>query len=121
MSHSGLYSGLYSRVREYGELLDGVILRLRAGKSTPGDAGRKRLAELLSAAGRGDAASLSSQVFAVLLQAEGEASSRDWSALGSALLESNVESPVVEKLEALARSIEHERSGLLSKMRGRGT
>ena len=111
MSHSGLYSGLYSRIREYGELLDGVILRIKAGKSTPDDAGRRKLAELLIAAGRGNAASLYSQVFAVLVQAHDEARSRDWSALGIALLDSNVESSIVDRLELLARSIEHEALG----------
>ncbi len=120
MSHSGLYSGLYSRVREYGELLDEVILRLKVGKSVPSDPRRKRLADLLIAAGRGDAKSLASQVFAVLVHADEAGNPRELSALGDALLSRDVEPTLVERLENIALAIEHERSDLLSKMRGRG-
>ena len=42
MSHTGLYSGLYARVRQYAELLDEVIIRLKSGESTPTDPGRQR-------------------------------------------------------------------------------
>ena len=47
MSDMGLYSGLYDRFHNYGELLDRVLIELKLGTSSPNDDHRQKLAQLL--------------------------------------------------------------------------
>lgn len=121
MSHTGLYSGLYARVRQYAELLDEVIIRLKSGASTPADPGRQKLARLLLALDEARPADLSAQLLSVLVrEQEGDRPGR-WSDVGSALLAPGGDPAIIDRLERLARAIEHERAGMFSKMRGRGS
>jgi hypothetical protein len=121
MSHTGLYSGLYARVRHYAELLDEVIIRLKSGTSTPADLGRQKLARLLLTFDEAQPADLSSQLLSVLVRdQEGDRPGR-WSEVGTALLAPGIDPAVIDRLEQLARAIEHERAGMFSKMRGRGS
>jgi len=120
MSHTGLFSGLYSRVREYAELLDDVIIQLKSGRSTPSDPARQRLAKLLLALGKSSPADLSTQLLAALVKEQDGDRPGRWSEVGEALLGHEVTPRIIECLEALALTIEHERAGMLSKMRGRG-
>lgn len=120
MSHTGLYSGLYSRIREYAELLDDVIIRLKSGESTPSDPTRQRLAKLLVALGKSPATDLSTQLLAALVKEQDGDRPGRWSDVGEALLAHEVSHRIIDRLESLAIAIEHERAGMLSKMRGRG-
>ncbi len=119
MSHVGLYSGLYSRVRQYAELLDEVIIRLKSGESRPTDPGRRRLAALLLEVEKSAPTDLSSQLLAVLVREQDAGRPGRWSEVGEALLSPNASPQVIERLERLANAIEHERAGMFSKMRGR--
>jgi hypothetical protein len=121
MSNTGLYSGLYAWVRQYAELLDEVIIRLKSGESTPNDPGRRKLAALLFAVEKSVPVDLSSQLLAVLLREQDAGRPGQWSEVGEALLSQDVGPPVIDRLERLARAIEHERAGMFSKMRGRGS
>ena len=67
MSATGLFSGLYGRVREYAELLDDVILQVKSKEGGPGDPRRKQLAKLLIAIDAGPAPDLATQLLAVLV------------------------------------------------------
>jgi hypothetical protein len=120
MSDTGLFTGLYSRVKGYAELLDCVILDLKAGKSRASDPGRKRLSKLLqSISGNQVKADFGARLFSVLVQEQPSVSHGiNWSTIGAALESDIVPSSVVEELEKLAGAIDQERAGLLSKMRG---
>ena len=121
MSHTGLYSGLYSRIRDYAELLDDVIVRLKSGDSTPNDPARQRLAKLLLALGKSPPADLSTQLLAALVKEQVRDRPARWSEVGEALLGHEVTPRIIDHLEGLALTIEHERAGMLSKMRGHGS
>ena len=47
MSQIAMYSGVYEDIREYAELLDKVLIDLKGGNSSPNDAIRRKLADLL--------------------------------------------------------------------------
>jgi hypothetical protein len=119
MSSTGLFSGLYSRVREYAELLDDVLIQLKSGEGGPRDQRRQKLAKLLLALDQSPAADLATQLLSVLVREQGDGSAQ-WADIGRVLLNPEVPESVVPRLEELARAVEHERAGMLAKMRGRG-
>ncbi len=118
MSSTGLYSGLYSRVREYAELLDHVIIQVKSGEGDAQDQRRQKLAKLLLALDTSPAADLATQLLSVLVRDQGDGNER-WGEVGRALLAPQVPESVLPRLEELARAVEHERAGMLAKMRGR--
>lgn len=120
MSATGLFSGLYARVREYAELLDDVIIQVKSGEGGPADRRRQKLAKLLVALDDEPAADLATQLLLVLVR-ERRDGGAGWADVGRALLGPGVPSSVVPRLEELARIVEDERAGMLAKMRGRGS
>lgn len=120
MSSTGLYSGLYTRVREYAELLDNVIIQLKSGGGDPQAPHRQRLARLLLALDQSPAVDLATQLLSVLIREQVDVDAR-WADVGRALLGRDVPPHVIGRLEELARAVENERAGMLAKMRGRGS
>ena len=119
MSYSGLYSGLYVRIRDYAQLLDDVLIDLKRGNSSPNDERRKELARLLSGTPTTPRSNLSAQIFQVFLHTEAALDRRQMEEVGSALLSANPPPALIEKLESFAAALEQERAGILAKMRGR--
>lgn len=120
MSATGLFSGLYSRIRQYAELLDDVIIQVKSKECDPGDPRRKKLAKLLIAIDDETAADLATQLLAILVREQREGRS-GWAEVGQALLGPDVPHSVIPRLEELARAIENERAGMLAKLRGSGS
>lgn len=118
MSDTSLYSGLYQQIREYAEMVDDVIIDLKEGTSSPSDAHRKELGELLVklAGDRWD--DLSTRLVALMLRDKGDIAQAEWARVGNALLSSKTDSSVVEPLEHLARSLEQEQAGVMERIRG---
>ncbi len=119
MSYSGLYSGLYSRIRNYAELLDDVLIGLKAGRSSPGDARRQKLAQLFLGTTASTPSNLSSQLFQIFLRAEQDLDQKQLTNIGRALLSRDVETGIIQQLEVFAHALENERAGMLARMRGR--
>ena len=119
MSYSGLYSGLYVRIRDYAQLLDDVLISLKTGNSSPNDERRKELAGLLLGTATTSRSNLSAQIFQVFLQTEAMIDRRQLNDVGSALLSLQPAPNLIETLETFATALEHERAGILAKMRGR--
>jgi hypothetical protein len=120
MSNTGLYSGLYSKVRDYAELLDNVLIHLKSGTSCPSDIPRQRLGKLLVAIEKTPQTDFSTQLLSVLVREFDREFTERWSELGEALLSPNVPHAVIDQLERLALRLERERSSMVSAMRGRG-
>lgn len=118
MSYSGLYSGLYVRLRDYAQLMDAVLIGLKTGNSTPADRQRKELAELLLGTPAATPASLSAQILQISLQTQARVDRRQLDAVGKALLAAEPGPSLIAKLEMLATALEQERAGIVAKMRG---
>jgi len=120
MSYNGLHSGLYARVCDYAELLDEVLIGLKAHTSSPNDEKRQKLAHLLLGTPSSAPSNLSAQFFQIFLQSEHDIDAKELSEIGQALSSTDVRANVIERLEALALTLENERAGMLAKMRGHG-
>jgi hypothetical protein len=120
MSDAGLYSSLYGRIRDLAELLDEVLLGLKLGTSKPSDPNRQRLGQLFLSIGNRRTRDLTSQLLSILLRTEGTDLNEQWSEIGQLLLQGSAPVPptVITTLEEVAQTLEHERAGVLAKMRG---
>lgn len=120
MSYNGLHSGLYARIRDYAELLDEVLIGLKAHTSSPNDEKRQKLAHLFLGTSLSTPSNLSAQFFQIFLQSEQDIDPNQLSEIGQALCSTDVRPNVIDRLEALALTLENERAGMLAKMRGHG-
>lgn len=120
MSYSGLHAGLYARIRDYAQLLDDVLIALKAHTSAPSDDNRQKLAHLFLGKQASAPSNLSAQFFQMFLQSEQGISPLELHDIGNALCSSEVRDQVIDKLEALALTLENERAGMLARMRGHG-
>jgi hypothetical protein len=118
MSEAGLYSGLYGQIREYAELLDNVLIGLKRGTSSPDDESRRRLGNFLISLGSDRWSDLPTRLIATLVRDKAEVEEREWSRAGNALLSPDVDAPLIELLEVLARSLEQEQAMAMARIRG---
>ena len=119
MSDIGVHSNVYQRVRDYGQLIDEVILGLRSRVAAPMDPSRRRLGELLIGAAAAPSTDLQAAWLGLLIGGADAAARADWVRIGHALLSSTaVETDALYKLEELARRLEDRRTEALAKMRG---
>ncbi len=118
MSDIGVHSNVYQRVREYGDLVDKVLIGLKSGTSSPDDATRRRLAELLVGLETTSPRDLSTAWFGMLLTGADARERSEWVKIGRALLAPHIERDAIERLEALARALEERRTEALARMRG---
>ena len=118
MSATGLYSDIYSQLREFGELLDEVLMEL---KESSGLGDRSNVDELASRFEEMDArntAGLQAQMLRVVLQERMDRGPGYWTKLGCRLRNEKADDEVVAELERTAAILEHERAGAFAKMRG---
>lgn len=110
MSDIGLHGSLYGEIREFAELVDGVISDLAVGTNNPGS--RRKLAERLrDITGTGGFA----------MRYLGPTSARqNWGELVDALQHDPAPTWVGERLEALARLLDTRRSAALARLHGVG-
>ena len=118
MSNTGLYSGLYSRLRDHAELLDRVLIDLKTGNSSPSDKERQKLAQLLTGLRKSPSDDFSTQLLAILLRNVEKSNLAEWEKIGRILLSTEVNADVIAKLEKLANTLEYERAGIFARMRG---
>jgi hypothetical protein len=117
MSDAGLYSGLYEQIRGYAELVDDVLISLKAGTSHPADNERHKLAEFLMSLSSDHRDNFAAQRLLMILRTKVSGQPR-WPDLGRALLSETESAQVIPPLESLARSLEDEQVNVTTRMRG---
>lgn len=118
MSETGLYSGLYSTVRQMAELVDSVLLDIKSGNQGDAKGERQRLGTLLVRIAEPGSDDLISHLLAIVVK-ESRKPGFDPIELGNQLLRSSAPVDSVNTLETLAAILENERANMLVKMRGR--
>src|SRR6266516_2869691 len=118
MSEIGVHSSVYQRVRDYGQLVDDVLLGLRSGTSSLGDPSRRKLGELLVGLSAPSPPNLPTAWLRMLIGGADVRAPGEWATVGRALLSGSDEAGVIERLEQLARRLEEQRTEALAKMRG---
>ena len=118
MSDTGLFSGIYQGIRDHADLLDRVLVRLKAGTSVPADDERQRLAAWLASLAESLTMDSSARTIRVLLRGRGPALQQGWAELGQSLRTGPVDVKIVDRLEELARALEREQAAALARLRG---
>jgi hypothetical protein len=118
MSDIGAHSNVYQRVRDYGHLIDEVLVRLRSAASSPSDAPQRRLGELLVGLQAASPPDLQTAWLGMLIGGTDSTARAAWARVGRALLSGTIDSAVIDKLEELAGRLEERRTEALTKMRG---
>lgn len=118
MSNPGLYASIYQQIREYAELVDTVLIGLKAGTSTVNDSPRQQLGRLLLTLSGDTWDSLPIRLIALMLRDKDKINKQKWATLGNTLLSEHPASSVIKDLEDLAMVLEQEQVGTITKMRG---
>lgn len=118
MSDIGVHSNVYQRVRDYGQLIDEVLLGLRSSASSPVDPSRRKLGVLLVGVAAAPPPDLRTAWLGMLIGGADPTARAEWARIGRALLSTTIEADVIDKLEELARRLEERRTEALAKMRG---
>lgn len=121
MSDIGVHSNVYERVRDYGQLVDEVLLGIRSKKTTPKDPARRKLGELLVGLGSATPTDLQTAWLGMLIGSADPKTRDRWVRTGNALLSANIDGDALDRLEQLARRLEERRTDALAKMRGTKT
>ena len=120
MSDIGVHSNVYERVREFGNLVDDVIIALRSGKSSPQDPKRQQLADILVGLASSPPTELPSAWFAMLIGALDPKVGSQWAGVGRALRLQTSDVRIIDRLEELADRLEIRRTEVFAKMSGGG-
>jgi hypothetical protein len=119
MTDSGLFSGVYQDIRDHADLLDRVLVRLKAGTSATTDDERRQLSAWLTALAAGGADDPTATTIRVLLRGQGAATQqRAWAEAGESLRAGGVSPDVIDRLERLAQALDQEQAAGLARLRG---
>jgi len=118
MTNPGLYSGIYQQIREIAEIVDDVLINLKADADKADKASRPKLAELLEqlAAERTDTLQL--RMVAVLVIGDNTNNRKRWARVAGLLKSDKVDKVLIEELDSLAQALEQMQSEAMAKMRG---
>ena len=116
MSATGLYSGIYAQLRDFGELLDEVLMELKGGMGNQSKV--DLLASRFEEMGECGTAGLRAQILRAVLQERMDKSPRYWEKLGHRLRNGISDNELVAELERTAANLEHKRAEVFAKMRG---
>jgi hypothetical protein len=117
MSGRGYHPGLYGQLRMYAELVDDVLVSLKGGTSAACEQDRIRLADFLDALGPNTAADLPTRLVAAAIREHVMREGLDWSTIGQAIRHERVDAGVIDSLERLAWSLEHEQIVAMARIR----
>ncbi len=118
MSDTGLYAGLYHRIRECADLVDNVLIRLKEGAGSLDDGSVEELARLFTDLGTGDLDDLSTKLIGLVLKDRNQWAASDFARMGKALSARPVGDSIIGLLEQFARSLEQEQAGAMERLGG---
>lgn len=118
MSDSGLFSDIYQGIRDQADLLDRVLVRLKAGTSATADDDRRRLAAWLAALTAPHTDDLTATTVRILLRTQSASIRQGWAAAAESLQAGVVGPDEVDRLETLARALDREQATFLAWFRG---
>lgn len=118
MTNPGLYSGIYQHIREYAELVDEVLITLKADGAKAERASREKLSDLLTGLVAERANSLPLRMVGLLIVGDDANSRARWVRVAKLLKSAVVDAALIAELESLAQTLEQIQSDAMAKMRG---
>ncbi len=110
MSEPGLYTHLYSQLRDCAELIDHVIVDLETNGPSAGKKERHALATLLRTVQKEPATNLSATLLATVIRENRTGETEDWGKVADAIDRGESSTEVIGPLGELARALESERA-----------
>lgn len=118
MNDTGLFSGLYEGIRNRADLLDRVLVQLKAGSSTAATSERRQLAEWLLSLNDSQTPDYSARMIGMLLRSQCSGLQKGWVDIGTNLRGNQVRKETIDRLEELARALDREQATVLARLRG---
>jgi hypothetical protein len=118
MNDTGLFSGIYEGIRNRADLLDRVLVQLKAGTSVPENPDRRQLAVWLSSVADSETPDYSARMIGVLLRSQCPGLQKGWEDIGNLLRGNQIRKETIDRLEELARALEREQATALARLRG---
>lgn len=118
MNDTGLFSGLYEGIRNRADLLDRVLVQLKAGTSGPDNAERRQLAAWLLSLADAETPDYTARMIGVLLRSQCQGLQKGWEDIGNLLRGTQIRKETIDRLEELARALEREQATALARLRG---
>jgi hypothetical protein len=118
MNDTGLFSGIYEGIRDHADLLDRVLVQLKAGTSVVGNDERQRLAAWLTALDDEQTTDYSARMIQLMLRSQRPRLQGGWAEVSASLSAGAVNAAVIGRLEELARALEREQAAALARLRG---
>jgi len=118
MSDTGLYLGIYQQIREYAELVDDLIVKL---KDPPHDVDKTNIenfGDVLLNISNNKAPDLSTRIIGMILENNKFLTRVNISALGRQLKDLELDKSLLPDLQNLAIALEQERVEVLARMKG---
>ena len=118
MSDSGLYTHIYSQLRDCAELIDQVIIDLETSGIVASVKERETLAQLLRTLHGAPSSSLDAVLLTNVLRENRIARRANWDEIADAIDRGDASQTVIGPLEELARVLESERADMQARMHG---
>jgi hypothetical protein len=118
MNDTGLFSGIYEGIRDHADLLDRVLVQLKAGTSTAANDERQRLAAWLMVLDDDHVADYSARMIRPMLRSQRPRLPGGWAEVGESLRAGAVSAALIGRLEELARALEREQAAAMARLRG---
>ncbi len=120
MSNPGIYSGIYTQIREYAELVDLVLIGIKSNISSINDQSRQKLAKLLTNLEPNKWDNISTRIIATMLINEDKINPSKWSKMVLQLHSDKPDPSLVVDLEGFAQTLEQLQADTLTRMKGMG-
>ncbi|MBI1282204.1 MAG: hypothetical protein GC179_29020 [Anaerolineaceae bacterium] len=117
MTNPGLYSGIYQQIREYAELVDSILVKLKTDQGDDKSL-RFELADLLAELSVERTDTLSTRMIALLVIGDDAMGRARWLRLSNNLKAEKVATTTIYELEKLAQLLEQVQATAVAKMRG---
>ena len=118
MTNPGLYSSIYQQIREVAELVDDVLINLKAEADKADKSSREKLGELLDQLVAERTDTLQLRMVALLVIGDNVNNRKRWARVANLLKSNRVDNILIDELDSLAQILEQMQAEAMAKMRG---
>lgn len=121
MSQTAISFGIYEEVRDYAELLDYVLVKIRNSADTETNIDKKKLGQFLEDVGNSESPNLTARYIGLVLNAKNRVLRRNLSIIGHKIKSDQpqkIDAKEIRSLEELARFLDGEQAEAAARIRG---
>lgn len=118
MSEIGQQLGFYEELYEQAELIDNVLLEIKANQNLQNTSHSDELGNMLIKLGGEQWQYSPARLFIILLRDFSRSKRREWATVGENLISRKFSGDTVKKLEKLASVLEQEQTNVMARVKG---